>query len=109
MARTTTLLRQVGWQVTKPHEGTANNASMQQNPLTFLSAGPSSGAEGSGLWHGDVIGEEIVFEEQHEIQRMICDAVLGQDNWDIDKPMHFPGSQPVSLSRSNLNLLEQRR
>ena len=62
-------------------------------------------AEGLDLKHDDMIGESILPEEEEIVQQYVADAVTGQEN----ALRRFPGSQPVSLARSNLDMLNARR
>ena len=63
------------------------------------------------MQHDDVIGEEVSVEEAQYMQSFLMDAILGPVDPHIGSrhKMWFPGSQPVSLDRSNLKLLEDHR
>ncbi|XP_031494224.1 uncharacterized protein LOC116260211 isoform X1 [Nymphaea colorata] len=54
------------------------------------------------MTNDDVLGDEISYDHQVDLQRVCCWA-LGVGNG-----RHFPGSQPVSLDRTSLQLLRQR-
>ncbi|CAN6441246.1 unnamed protein product [Victoria cruziana] len=54
------------------------------------------------MTNDDVLGDEISYDHQVELQWICCRA-LGVANG-----KHFPGSQPVSLDRTSLQLLRQR-
>ncbi|CAM6129287.1 unnamed protein product [Calypogeia fissa] len=56
------------------------------------------------MTNDDVLGDAIPDEQQLEMQKYICMA-LGVPS---GKQPKFPGSQPVSLDRKNLQLLRQR-
>ena len=59
------------------------------------------------MQHDDLLGEAVCPEEADVVQRSIMVSVLGPKA-EMDQPF-FPGSQPVSLARSNLELLNSRR
>lgn len=55
--------------------------------------------------HDQELGEAIIEEEENELRRYILKKMLGdQGNYH-----RFPGSQPVSLDRSNLSSLQKKR
>lgn len=54
--------------------------------------------------HDDLLGEPVPLEEAREYQDLCSWALLGKP----DPGRRFPGSQPVSFARSNMNLLMQR-
>ena len=58
--------------------------------------------------HDDALGEEITEEEEFVLKALIVERMTGQA-FQEDRELRFPGSQPVSLARSNLDLLNQRR
>ena len=70
------------------------------------------------MQHDDVLGEPVSPDESDTVQRTIMAAMLGQAGEqgsnarqlaDWHRDVYFPGSQPVSLARSNLELLHKRR
>ena len=73
--------------------------------LTVLWA---AAAEGTEMLHDDVVGEEITPDEEYNIKASIVAAVSGRD-WEESADLRFPGSQPVSLARSNLDMLNTKR
>ena len=58
--------------------------------------------------HDDALGEEVLEEEEFVLKASILEQLTGQSYHD-GLELRFPGSQPVSLARSNLQLLNQRR
>lgn len=58
--------------------------------------------------HDDVLGEEITEEEEFVLKALILERLTGQP-FQEGLELRFPGSQPVSLARSNLGLLNDRR
>lgn len=56
--------------------------------------------------HDDVIGEAICNDEVSAMQEKIMTWVMGPAGYG---KVFFPGSQPVSLARSNLGMLQARR
>ncbi|OAE31821.1 hypothetical protein AXG93_1838s1310 [Marchantia polymorpha subsp. ruderalis] len=63
------------------------------------------------MTNDDVLGDGISDEQQMEMQRYICCALetLGKPGQQQQThSLRFPGSQPVSLDRKNLQLLRQR-
>lgn len=64
--------------------------------------------EGDHLQHDDVIGEAVCASEANWVRGILMQYVMGRDCQNGEGVM-FPGSQPVSLARSNLNLLNERR
>ena len=73
-----------------------------------LTSFPVAAAEGTEMLHDDVVGEEITPEEEYNIKASIVAAVSGRD-WEDGADLRFPGSQPVSLARSNLDMLNTKR
>ena len=64
------------------------------------------------MQHDDLLGEAVSEEEAALVQQCISMAMRGQREEEVHLGMqqpHFPGSQPVSLDRSNLPLLKERR
>lgn len=58
--------------------------------------------------HDDIVGEEITADEEFMLKASIMERVTGQPYHDgLD--LRFPGSQPVSLARSNIDMLNIRR
>lgn len=60
------------------------------------------------MQHDDVVGEEITPEEEYNVKASIVTAVTGRDS-EEGGDLRFPGSQPVSLARSNLEMLNFKR
>ncbi len=65
-------------------------------------------AEGTEMAHDDALGEDITEEEEFVLRALILERMTGQPFME-DSELRFPGSQPVSLARSNLDLLNRRR
>ena len=63
------------------------------------------------IQHDDLLGEAVSEEEAALVQQCITMAMRGRSQADMHMGahQHFPGSQPVSLDRSNLALLKERR
>ncbi|KAK9842283.1 hypothetical protein WJX81_004542 [Elliptochloris bilobata] len=83
----------------KPAEADADD----DEPAAFASGnGPPKAAEGEPpeMRHDDLLGEEVLLEEADNVQGLLPEEV-GR--------LFFPGSQPVSLARSNIGLLDERR
>lgn len=57
------------------------------------------------LTNDDVLGDAIPDELQLDLQKIVCSLLNVQTNARV---LHFPGSQPVSLDRKNIQLLRQR-
>ena len=55
--------------------------------------------------HDDVLGEEVCKAEGDWVRGLLMEYVMGRDA----SQLMFPGSQPVSLARSNLTMLAERR
>lgn len=73
-----------------------------------VGGGGSKAAEGEGrMSHDDLLGEEVVGQHAQEIQNLVRMYVLSQE--ELGRVHHFPGSQPVSFSRDNREMLERRR
>lgn len=64
--------------------------------------------EGMHLSHDDIIGEVVCESEANWVRGLLMQYVLGRECVHGEGAM-FPGSQPVSLARSNLHLLSERR
>lgn len=58
--------------------------------------------------HDDKLGEDVTEEEEYVLKALIVERMTGQA-FHEDMELRFPGSQPVSLARSNLDLLNKRR
>jgi mRNA-capping enzyme len=67
-----------------------------------------AGAVGRGLRHDDPIGEKVSKSEGDWVRGLLQSYVLGRSP-DNPHGALFPGSQPVSLARANLSLLNERR
>jgi len=74
----------------------------------LLGDGLFSGAVGRGLQHDDCIGEAISKSESDWVHTLLMEYILERPGADPHECI-FPGSQPVSLARSNLDLLSQYR
>ena len=59
------------------------------------------------LKHDDVIGEAITEEEEESMRSTFVELITGTEAHGGDS--RFPGSQPVSLARSNLGMLNEQR
>lgn len=57
--------------------------------------------------HDDIIGESIDDDEAAQVQQEVMQFLLRRSP--DDGRIMFPGSQPVSLARANLNMLRDRR
>lgn len=57
------------------------------------------------IHHDDVVGEDVSPEEAEEHRKLILESMVG----DPSMFRRFPGSQPVSLDRTNLLLLKSKR
>ncbi|GAB4819049.1 hypothetical protein N2152v2_006095 [Parachlorella kessleri] len=68
-------------------------------------AGEQQGAQGTHIHHEDVLGEEISDAERWEVVTFVVSAVKGYCEWDGRGDPIFPGSQPVSLDRQNIQQL----
>lgn len=60
------------------------------------------------MLHDDVVGEEITEEEEYNVKAYIVMAVTGRE-FEEGMDLRFPGSQPVSLARSNIDMLNFKR
>lgn len=59
------------------------------------------------MHHDDLLGEGVSAEEAELVQHTVMSLVTGNNG--SYHNVYFPGSQPVSLARENLELLQQRR
>ncbi|KAK9804496.1 hypothetical protein WJX73_010638 [Symbiochloris irregularis] len=83
-----------------------------QNGSNLETGGPQE-----AMAHDDLLGEAVSPEEADTVQRTVMGAMMEQqhpgsgarDGQQWEGRLYFPGSQPVSLARSNLELLKQRR
>lgn len=66
------------------------------------------GCEGDDLKHDDIIGENICESEANWVRSLLMEYIMGRRIVNGEGAM-FPGSQPVSLARSNLHMLSSRR
>lgn len=66
------------------------------------------GAEGRGMHHDDHLGENISKTEGDWVRSILMQYILDREGVPSHRTM-FPGSQPVSLARSNLDMLFKRR
>lgn len=60
------------------------------------------------MQHDDLMGEDVPEEEEHFIQAYIAEKIFHQE-YHEGMNLRFPGSQPVSLAQSNIDLLKRRR
>ncbi len=74
----------------------------------LLADGLFSGAVGRGLQHDDPIGEAVSKSESDWVHTLLMEYILERPDVNPHNCM-FPGSQPVSLARSNLGLLFKHR
>lgn len=69
-------------------------------------SGPSTTADGNAdgtpMHHDDVIGEEVCEEQALEVRNIVL-YLCGQDG------SRFPGSQPVSLARDNMDVIKNQQ
>jgi mRNA-capping enzyme len=63
-------------------------------------------SDAGSMHHEDVVGEEVYEEMAHEIRKLCVWAVMSDDGAS-GRVDNFPGSQPVSLSRNNMELLKR--
>ena len=63
------------------------------------------------MQHDDLLGEAVSEDEAVTVRQCIVMAMRGKSEHEAEygHQQHFPGSQPVSLDRTNLELLTQRR
>ncbi len=61
--------------------------------------------EGESMEHDDVLGEDVCEAEANWVRGLLMEYVMGRSG----SQLMFPGSQPVSLARSNLGMLAERR
>ena len=64
-------------------------------------------AKAGPMNHDDVLGEDITPQRKQEIQNLVRSFVLTEQQ--LGRVHHFPGSQPVSFSRDNMGMLQERR
>lgn len=57
------------------------------------------------IHHDDIVGEEVDSEERDECRKLVLASMVGEESGFN----RFPGSQPVSLDRTNLPLLKDKR
>jgi mRNA-capping enzyme len=84
-------------------------------PLSELCGDAPPGA----MHHDDVLGEAVPDEEAEYVRRLVFVAVVASRDFFVHgqppseavfrQPVRFPGSQPVSLDRRNLELIQRRR
>ena len=68
---------------------------------------PGVAEEEQEIHHDDLLGEAVCQEEAAVVQQTIMAVLLGEAG--AHSHPYFPGSQPVSLARSNMDLLMERR
>ena len=64
------------------------------------------------MHHDDLLGEAVPPDEVALVQQSVMQTMLSTPQrpyTSFDRAPYFPGSQPVSLARDNLQLLEQHR
>lgn len=64
--------------------------------------------EGDTLQHDDILGENVCESEANWVRGLLMEYIMGRRVVNGEGAM-FPGSQPVSLARSNLSMLSERR
>ena len=57
--------------------------------------------------HDDLLGEAVPVDEAEMVQQCLMIQILGEKH--THDSLYYPGSQPVSLARDNLGLLQERR
>jgi mRNA-capping enzyme len=62
--------------------------------------------EGDDMEHDDVLGEDVCEAEANWVRGLLMEYIMGRSS---NGQLMFPGSQPVSLARSNLGMLSERR
>jgi mRNA-capping enzyme len=65
--------------------------------------------EGDALQHDDVLGEDVCQSEANWVRGLLMQYIMGRSVEPNGEGAMFPGSQPVSLARSNLGMLSERR
>ncbi|QDZ24112.1 mRNA-capping enzyme [Chloropicon primus] len=70
-------------------------------------AGKEKAKDGEPMQHDDLLGEEIIGQHKEEVKNLVRMYILNQE--ELGRIHHFPGSQPVSFSRDNMQMLEERR
>ena len=81
---------------------------IRQSSWLLTSCFYDSAAEGTDMQHDDQVGEEITEEEEFVLKASIMERITGQP-YHEGLDLRFPGSQPVSLARSNIDLLNMSR
>ena len=69
--------------------------------------GQKKKAKAGPMNHDDLLGEDITPQHKQEIQNLVRSFVLTEQQ--LGRVHHFPGSQPVSFSRDNMGMLQERR
>lgn len=64
--------------------------------------------QGEDLQHDDILGENVCESEANWVRGLLMEYIMGRSIENGQGAM-FPGSQPVSLARSNLDMLSTRR
>lgn len=54
-----------------------------------------------------LIGEPVPPEQKLELMRCVSRLVLGQHRFEHESQLNFPGAQPVSMDRSNMDAIRQ--
>lgn len=84
-----------------PRPGGSRGMGFDSTDAAGAGAGASTtadgNADGTSMHHDDVLGEEIFEDQANEIRNVVL-FLCGQDGGN-----RFPGSQPVSLARDNMN------
>lgn len=64
------------------------------------------GSSGQNISHGDIVGEEIDVDHERRLQVLISSILLQRSI--VPSEVNFAGSQPVSLDRNNVTMLNDR-
>ena len=89
------------WKISEEEEDRHSNGTVCENLWKH-----AVGSSGEAISHEDVVGEEIDAKHEKRLQVLIS-SILLQRNVDPSE-VNFAGSQPVSLDRSNVALLNEK-